>query len=461
MWYVIQVINGREDVMRERIERMVPEGAMQELFYPQYQTEIKVHGEWVKTTKPLFPGYLICDTADPRTVQQYLLRMDDFARVLAQDGQFVPLAKEEVQLIGGFTHRGDRVVPMSEALKDGDHVVVTAGPLLGHEGLIKTINRRKSTAYLELDLCGRRVTTRVGLAVLRPSSASCATLKRRSPSCRRLHNGTRRTLGGGDIVLEENVQNNHMGDAAALAVTLEDRCEAAKLNNVGKHEPKLSENGIPADVLEKLLPGDDIIELEQPVVNGGLFYRFIKRSFDVVSCGCALIILAIPMAAIAVKIKSESEGPVIYAQRRVGKDGKVFNIYKFRSMYIDAESRGAQWAQDEDPRVTPFGKFMRKTRLDEIPQFWNVFKGDMSLIGPRPERPAFCDEFEKRIHGWHYRTLVRPGISGLAQVTGGYDLLPSEKVLFDLQYIKSRNIKMDLEIMLKTLGVVSTGDGAR
>ena len=166
VWYVIQVINGREDVMRERIERMVPVGAMQELFYPQYQTEIKVHGEWVKTTKPLFPGYLICDTADPQTVQQYLLRMDDFARVLSQDGQFVPLAKEEVQLISGFTHRGDRVVPMSEALKDGDQVVVTAGPLLGHEGLIKTINRRKSTAYLELDLCGRRVTTRVGLAVL-------------------------------------------------------------------------------------------------------------------------------------------------------------------------------------------------------------------------------------------------------------------------------------------------------
>ena len=161
VWYVIQVINGREDVMRERIERVVPSGALQELFYPQYQTEIKVHGEWVNTTKPLFPGYLICDTADPRTVQQYLLRMDDFARVLSQDGQFVPLAKEETQFIGNFTNRGDRVVPMSEALKDGDQVVVTAGPLLGHEGLIKTINRRKSTAFLELNLCGRRVTTRV------------------------------------------------------------------------------------------------------------------------------------------------------------------------------------------------------------------------------------------------------------------------------------------------------------
>lgn len=179
MWYVIQVINGREDVMRERIERVVPVGVMQELFYPQYQTEIKVRGEWVNTTKPLFPGYLICDTADPRTVQQYLLRMDDFARVLSQDGQFVPLAKEETQLIGSFTHRGgDRVVPMSEALKDGDQVVVTAGPLLGHEGLIKTINRRKSTAFLELNLCGRHVTTRVGLAVLSAEQRAKRDLKK-------------------------------------------------------------------------------------------------------------------------------------------------------------------------------------------------------------------------------------------------------------------------------------------
>lgn len=111
--------------------------------------------------------------------------------------------------------------------------------------------------------------------------------------------------------------------------------------------------------------------------------------------------------------------------------------------------------------VTPFGKFMREKRIDEIPQFWNIVKGDMSLIGPRPERPAFCQEFEKRIHGWDYRTLVRPGLSGLAQVTGGYDLLPKEKVVLDLEYIEQRNVALDLKIILKTLGVVSTGEGAR
>ena len=130
-------------------------------------------------------------------------------------------------------------------------------------------------------------------------------------------------------------------------------------------------------------------------------------------------------------------------------------------MYIDAETRGARWAAGDDPRVTPFGKFMREKRIDEIPQFWNIVKGDMSLIGPRPERPAFCHEFEKRIHGWGYRTLVRPGLSGLAQVTGGYDLLPKEKVVLDLEYIEHRSVGMDFKIILKTLGVVSTGEGAR
>lgn len=244
-------------------------------------------------------------------------------------------------------------------------------------------------------------------------------------------------------------------------IKIEERQAAAEIDSVGKYEPRLTENGIPADVLAKLLPGDDILELTEPKVAGGLGYRFVKRAFDVASCGCALIVLAIPMMIIAAKIKLESSGPVIYSQRRVGKDGKIFNVYKFRSMYTDAEVRGAQWAIGDDPRVTPFGKFMREKRIDEIPQFWNIVKGDMSLIGPRPERPAFCHEFEKRIHGWNYRTLVRPGLSGLAQVTGGYDLLPKEKVALDLEYIERRSIAIDLKIILKTLGVVSTGEGAR
>ena len=170
-------------------------------------------------------------------------------------------------------------------------------------------------------------------------------------------------------------------------IKIEERQAAAEIESVGKYEPKLTENGIPADALAKLLPGDDVLELTEPKVGGGLGYRFVKRAFDVASCGCALIVLAIPMAIIAAKIKLESLGPVIYSQRRVGKDGKIFNVYKFRSMYTDAETRGARWAAGDDPRVTPFGKLMREKRIDEIPQFWNIVKGDIPLriLKTRPE----------------------------------------------------------------------------
>lgn len=241
----------------------------------------------------------------------------------------------------------------------------------------------------------------------------------------------------------------------------EKRSRAVATAVAGKHEPHLSENGIPDEVLDALLPGEEVLDLEEPEVAGGLAYRFVKRAFDVVACSLALVVLAIPMCIVAVKIKRESPGPAIYKQRRVGKGGRIFFIYKFRSMYMDAESRGARWAVDDDPRVTRVGKFIREKRIDEIPQFFNVVKGDMSLIGPRPERPAFCEEFEKRIHGWHYRTKVRPGVSGLAQVTGGYDLLPAEKVKLDLEYIERRNLALDWKIILKTLGVVGSGEGAR
>ena len=179
--------------------------------------------------------------------------------------------------------------------------------------------------------------------------------------------------------------------AEGTAYGNEARREAAQVDKAGKYEPKLTENGIPSNVLAKLLPGDDVVELSKPVVGGGIAYRFAKRAFDIVSCGCALIILAIPMGIIALKIKSESPGPVIYAQRRVGKGGKIFNVYKFRSMYTDAEARGARWAQGDDPRVTPFGKVMRKTRMDEIPQFWNIFKGDIHLRILKT-RPEFSEE---------------------------------------------------------------------
>lgn len=239
------------------------------------------------------------------------------------------------------------------------------------------------------------------------------------------------------------------------------RQDEVKLDVEMRCDSDLREGGIPTEVLERLLPGNEVIELEEPEVAGGLGYRFAKRVFDVCLCGAALIVLAVPMGIIALKIRIDSPGPVIYAQRRVGLGGREFDVYKFRSMYIDAEKGGAQWATDEDPRVTPFGRWMRNYRVDEIPQFWNVVKGDMSLIGPRPERPAFCNAFERRIHGWHWRTKVRPGLSGLAQVSGGYDLLPAEKIVFDFEYMRNRSLRMDVRLILRTFGVLGTGSGAK
>jgi lipopolysaccharide/colanic/teichoic acid biosynthesis glycosyltransferase len=130
-------------------------------------------------------------------------------------------------------------------------------------------------------------------------------------------------------------------------------------------------------------------------------------------------------------------------------------------MKIDAEKSGAVWAQKQDPRVTRIGAFIRRTRIDELPQLFNVLKGDMSMIGPRPERPVFTEKFQNEIPGFTQRLAVKPGLSGWAQVNGGYDMTPKEKLIFDLYYIRNLTFTLELKIMLKTCKVVWTGDGAR
>ena len=237
---------------------------------------------------------------------------------------------------------------------------------------------------------------------------------------------------------------------------------AAEIMVAVAHTPGLASSGIARGILDSLLPDEDIVVLPRVrAVSGGPIYRAVKRGFDVISCSLALIVLALPMGVIALKIKRESDGPAIFSQRRLGKDGKEFSLYKFRTMYTSAEVKGAQWATEGDPRVTPLGKVLRATRLDELPQFWNVVKGDMSLIGPRPERPIFSEEFARRIDGWNQRLMIRPGVSGLAQVTGGYELLPKEKARYDIEYIENRSIGLDIRIIAKTLVTVFKRQGAR
>ncbi len=186
--------------------------------------------------------------------------------------------------------------------------------------------------------------------------------------------------------------------------------------------------------------------------------RYFEASKQVLDflLGCVLLLLALPLLLVCfVIIKLSSRGPWIYAQVRVGKDGKPFKLYKLRTMYVNAECvSGAVWAQDNDPRVVPVCRWMRRSHIDELPQLWNVICGEMSLVGPRPERPEIIEELEKVYPNVKRRLSVRPGITGLAQVRNGYDTSVDNfrrKLKADLEYIEKRRWGMELRILAATL----------
>jgi exopolysaccharide biosynthesis polyprenyl glycosylphosphotransferase len=178
-----------------------------------------------------------------------------------------------------------------------------------------------------------------------------------------------------------------------------------------------------------------------------------------------LVVLSPLFLAVAIAIKLDSRGPVLFKQERVGEEGKTFSIYKFRSMIADAEKEsGPVWAEDEDPRITRVGKIIRKLRIDEFPQFINVLKGDMSFVGPRPERPFFVEKLNKIVPYYKERFTVKPGVTGWAQVKYGYGASEEdalEKLKYDLYYIKNMSIFMDLIVIFYTLKIVLLGRGSR
>lgn len=191
----------------------------------------------------------------------------------------------------------------------------------------------------------------------------------------------------------------------------------------------------------------------------------IKRMIDVL-ISCAFLILAFPfLVIIAVAIRLESRGPVIYRQKRVGACGKLFNVLKFRSMAVDAEAKhGAQWASADDARATRVGRFIRRYRIDELPQVINVLRGDMSFVGPRPERPVFVDSLRQKISYYDERHSVRPGITGWAQVSYHYGASAEDalrKLEYDLFYLKNLSIFFDCAIILRTIRIVLMGEGSR
>ncbi len=196
-------------------------------------------------------------------------------------------------------------------------------------------------------------------------------------------------------------------------------------------------------------------------VQNKVVYNIAKRVFDFVASLAAILLLAVPMLVIALLIVVDSPGGAVYSQKRLGLNGKEFTLYKFRTMRADAEKNGAQWASENDDRCTSIGRFLRSTRLDELMQLFNILKGDMSIVGPRPEREVFYDKFRQYIDGFDQRLCVLPGLTGLAQVSGGYDLRPHEKVAFDLEYIETRGMWLDIKIIFKTVSVIFSHEGAR
>lgn len=203
----------------------------------------------------------------------------------------------------------------------------------------------------------------------------------------------------------------------------------------------------------------------------GMFLRVAKKCFkefkrviDILFSIIFLIVLSPVWIIILIGTKLSSRGPVIFSQIRVGKGGELFTMYKFRSMRLDAEKQtGPVWAQKNDPRVTAFGSFLRKTHLDEIPQFINVIKGDMSIVGPRPERPHFVDKLQEEIPDYQKRLQIRPGITGLAQVSHKYDETIEDvriKLHYDLEYIEHHHHKSwanEFKIMFNTIITIFTG----
>ena len=199
------------------------------------------------------------------------------------------------------------------------------------------------------------------------------------------------------------------------------------------------------------LDGLPIININDVPLQG--FNAWLKRVIDIGLSAAALLVLGLPLAIIAALVKLTSRGPVFYAQERMGLDGRAFTVYKFRSMYEDAESEsGPVWAREDDPRATPVGRWLRKLDLDELPQLWNVLRGDMSIVGPRPERPFFVEQFKHHIPQYMLRHKVKAGITGWAQVNGWRGNTSLEKrIEYDLYYIENWSVTLDLKIMWLTV----------
>ncbi len=263
----------------------------------------------------------------------------------------------------------------------------------------------------------------------------------------------------GDLRDFDKLVKKHNIKYAIIAVDIDD------VSLIHKVVAECNKNGVEYELVSEL---NDVIyghtvqqifkDLQRPIEIS------FRRFFDIIFALTLLIVFLPTWLIIGLLIKLDSEGPVLYSQERVGKDGRIFRIFKFRTMFTDAEKRtGPTLATKDDPRITKVGRFLRKTRLDEIPQLLNVLIGDMTLIGPRPERPYFVEKYSQEIPMYKNRLKMKPGLTGLAQVNTGYDTSIDdvrEKLKYDLYYYERRkSLLFNLKILWKTFIVVMTAQG--
>lgn len=282
-------------------------------------------------------------------------------------------------------------------------------------------------------------------------------------------------LGNGSLTREELTKRlqslRESGRVERIIVALSDRRGTMPVRDL--LDLRLSGIGVEdaTALLEKITGKIEVDELQPSwlIFSEGFrlhhTFLFLRRLVStLVSLACLLVFLPfLPVIALAIKLTSP--GPVVFRQPRVGRNGAIFNCFKFRTMRDNAElETGAVWAADDDPRITSVGRLLRRTRLDEVPQLWNVMKGDMGFVGPRPERPEFVETLVKEIPYYHLRHIIRPGVTGWAQVNyhyGGSIEESKEKLRYDLYYVKNISLSLDLLIIFQTIKIVLFGRGAR
>jgi len=263
-----------------------------------------------------------------------------------------------------------------------------------------------------------------------------------------------------DIVVEENVEE--------IIIAVPPEKHSAILDTIFQGEKMHVRVKITPDLYDIVtgkakigqIEGIPLIELKDTPYQR--WYRFVKRIMDIIISLIGLVIFSPFMLIIALLIRLDSPGAPIFRQERVGRGGRSFTIYKFRSMIDCAKDEtGPTMTEENDPRITLLGRILRRTSLDELLNLYNVLRGEMSIVGPRPERPIFSDQFSKEIKDWYKRLEVKPGITGLAQINGRYNLSPKDKAEYDLYYVKNQSLLLDLKVMVNTIKVVLTGEGVR